>query len=154
MSEVVRTGGTHDRLCHGVNIVTASHEGKRAGLAVAWACQVSGDRILVVIGSQSHTRPMIEASGAFGVSVLKEGQQDLGRRFGRQQSDDVDKFEGLEVFAAETGAPLLRGCPAWFDCRVAESFEMGGTKLVVGEIVACGAEVSEFVPLIYRENEY
>ena len=154
MSEVLNTGGTHDRLCHGVNIVTASHEGKRAGLAVAWACQVGGQRILVTVGPQSHTRELIEASGAFGLTVLRSGQQDIGRTFGLHHSGDVDKFEGLEVLTAETGSPLLRRCPAWFDCRVTHTFEVGRTKLFVGEIVASGADVTEFVPLVYRGDEY
>ena len=154
MSEVLKTGGEYDRLCQGVNIVTASHDGKDAGLAVAWACQVTPNRVLITCGAQSHTRNLIEVSGAFGMTVLAAGQQDLGKRFGTQSSRDADKFEGLETFTAETGSPLLRGCPAWFDCRLVETFQLDTTKLYVGEIVASGAEASTFEPLIYRSEDY
>ena len=97
----------HDMLTHGVNIVTAGHEGRLAGLAVAWATQTATNRILICVGKQSATREVILAAGAFSLSVLRQDQLEIARRFGRTSSRDTDKFAGLAHHAAETGSPLL-----------------------------------------------
>lgn len=145
----------HDMLTHGVNVVAAEHDGKKGGLAVAWATQTAKDRILICVGRQSSTRELILASGAFGLSILAREQIDVARRFGKGSSRKVDKFEGLAHHAAETGSPLLDDCAACFDCRVeAAHDEPGGGKLVVGRIVAAERVRKEFEPLIYREEDY
>ena len=145
----------HDMLTHGVNVVAAEHEGKRGGLSVAWATQTAKDRILICVGRQSSTRELILASGAFGLSILARAQVDVARRFGKGSSGKVDKFEGVKHHAAETGSPLLDDCAAWFDCRVeAAHDEPGGSKLIVGRIVAAGRVRDEYEPLIYREEDY
>ena len=72
----------HDMLTHGVYIVCAAHEGKRGGLAVAWATQVAKDQILICVGKQSATRELILASRAFGLSVLTRQQLSVARAFG------------------------------------------------------------------------
>ena len=144
----------HDMLTHGVNVVTAQHEGKRAGLAVAWATQVATDRILVCVGGQSTTRPLILASQAFGVNVLARDQLPIAQRFGSQSSAKVDKFADLPVHAAETGSPLLDECAWTFDCKVESVFNFKGAKLIVGTIVAAEKLREDYEPLIYRQEDY
>ena len=53
----------HDMLSHGVYIVTASHGGKRAGLALSWGCQLAKDKVFefAFIGASLKLRG---ASGA------------------------------------------------------------------------------------------
>ena len=145
----------HDMLTHGVYIVTATHEGQRRGLAVAWATQTSTDRILICVGKQSATREFILASGAFGLSALTREQIDVARAFGRRSSRRVDKFEGVGTHTAETCSPLLSDCAATFDCRVEAVHDLeGGSKLIVGRIVAAERLKEEYEPLIYREEDY
>jgi flavin reductase (DIM6/NTAB) family NADH-FMN oxidoreductase RutF len=145
----------HDMLTHGVNVVTARHEGRRAGLAVAWATQTATDRILICVGSHSATRELILASGAFGLSVLKREQLEIARTFGGKSSRDVDKFAGLACHTAETGSPLLDDCVAALDCRVeAVHDQEGGGKLIVGRIVHANLMHKDAEPLLYRQEDY
>jgi|YNPNPStandDraft_1061719.scaffolds.fasta_scaffold39432_2 flavin reductase (DIM6/NTAB) family NADH-FMN oxidoreductase RutF len=144
----------HDMLTHGVYIVTAQHEGKRGGLAVAWATQVSINRILICIGKQSATRELILASKAFGVCALTREQLDLARSFGTRSSRNVDKFAGLAIHTAETGSPLLNDCAATWDCRVEAVFDLDSEKLIVGRIVAYERFKEHYEPLLYREEDY
>ena len=144
----------HDMLTHGVYVVTAQHEGKRRGLAVAWATQVATDCILICVGDQSATRELILASQAFGLSILTQGQVDVARLFGRQSSLKVDKFAGVACHTAETGSPLLDDCAATFDCRVEAVYDYGSEKLIVGRIVAAERLKEQYEPLIYREEDY
>lgn len=144
----------HDMLTHGVNIVCAQHEGRRGGLAVAWATQVGSDRILICVGAQSATRELILTSGAFGLSALTREQLDLARAFGTQSSRQVDKFAGLGVHSAETGSPLLDDCAMTLDCRVVTVYDDGGEKLIIGQVVAAERLKEEYELLIYREEDY
>jgi flavin reductase (DIM6/NTAB) family NADH-FMN oxidoreductase RutF len=144
----------HDMLTHGVYIVSAQHEGKRGGLAVAWATQLATNRILICVGKQSATRELILASRAFGLSVLTREQIDVARAFGTRSSRKVEKFEGIGYHTAETGSPLLDDCAATFDCRVETVYDHGNQKLIVGQIVAAERRQETYEPLIYKEKDY
>jgi len=142
-------------LAMGVSVVAAQHQGKRGGLAVAWACQTAVDGVLICVGSQSFTRGLIIESSAFGVSVLAKPQLDIARRFGTRSSRDVDKFQGLGWHAGETGSPLLDDCAATLDCRVAEVFDLpDGHKLIAGRVAAYERLWKDYEPLLYREEDY
>jgi len=144
-----------DLLTHGVNVVTAENEGETAGLAVAWATQVSSEKLLICVGSQSTTRPLIEGSGAFGLSVLRADQRDVARTFGRHHSNEVDKFAGISCHTRETGAPLLDDCVAAFDCRVERTFELeDGQILFLATIVDGKVFEPHAERLIYHTEDY
>lgn len=144
----------HDMLTHGVNIVCAQHEGKKGGLAVAWATQIDTDYILICVGNQSATRELILSSNAFGLSVLKKNQVDVARLFGGRSSRKVNKFEKIGYHTAATGSPLLDDCAITLDCEVEDIYDHGSEKLIIGRIVAAEFIKKEYQPLIYREKDY
>jgi flavin reductase (DIM6/NTAB) family NADH-FMN oxidoreductase RutF len=145
---------THDMLIHGVYVVSAQHQGRRGGLALAWATQVGTDAVLICVGEQSSTRELILASGAFGLSLLAADQVDIARHFGRHSSLKLDKFEGLGYHTSATGSPLLDRCALTLDCRVSDVYDFGTQKLIVGRIEAAERPRAEFEPLIYSEEDY
>jgi len=145
---------THDMLTHGVNIVSAQHEGKRAGMTLAWATQVGPDRALVCIGPQSHTRELIIASGAFGVSVLSRSELEAARFFGTRSSRVADKFERFSAHALDTGSPVLDVCALAFDCEVEKTIDLDENKLFIGRIVSVERHLKEFEPLVFRGADY
>jgi len=141
-------------LTHGVYVVCAQHQGKRGGLAVAWAAQVGSNAILICVGQQSATRELMLASKSFGLSVLASDQLAVARRFGSGSSRRIDKFEGVAYHMAETGSPLLDDCAMAFDCEVREVFELGTQRLIVGHILSAERFRDSYEPLIYREEDY
>ncbi len=144
-----------DLLTHGVYVVTARQEGKTAGLAVAWATQVSSEELLICVGSKSATRPLIEQSASFGLSVLRADQLDMARTFGWHHSDEVNKFAGIAFHTRQSGAPLLNDCVAVFDCRVEKTVELeGGQKLFLARILDGEVFEPEAERLIYRAEDY
>jgi len=144
----------YDMLAHGVNIVCARYEGRIAGLAVAWATQVSVSRILICVGKQSFTRDLILGSKAFGLSLLSREQLDLARLFGTKSSRDVNKFENVKYHTAETGSPLLDDCIVALDCRVEAVHDHHGQKLIIGKVVHAERLKEHAEPLIYRQEDY
>jgi len=141
-------------LTHGVNVVCAAHEERRAGLAVAWATQVGVDHVLICVGAQSATRELILASEAFGLSVLARDQIEVARLFGRQSSRRVDKLADTAYHTAQTGSPLLDDCTVALDCRVVQVYDFGREKLIVGQVVAAERWREDSEPLIYHQEDY
>jgi flavin reductase (DIM6/NTAB) family NADH-FMN oxidoreductase RutF len=144
----------HDMLAHGVNVVCAEHGGRRGGLAVAWATQVGVDRVLICVGSQSVTREIILAAGAFGLSALRPDQLAVARAFGRRSGRDVDKLAEIDYHSGETGSPLLEDCAVALDCVVEAVHDRGDAKLIVGRVVAAEGRPDRHERLIYREEDY
>jgi flavin reductase (DIM6/NTAB) family NADH-FMN oxidoreductase RutF len=61
----------------------------------------------VCISKVNHTYAIAEGSTAMGLHLLGTDQAELGRRFGEETGDLVDKFEGLDWVPGRYGAPLL-----------------------------------------------
>lgn len=144
----------HDMLIQGVYIVTTQHQDKLGGLAVAWGVQVAKDSFLICVGQQSATRELILESRQFGLNVLRSDQVSMGNWFGRQSIRKVDKFEGIPYHFGDHGMPLLDDCGAAYECEVADIFDRGTQKLIIGKVVFIETMVDGFQPLIYREEDY
>jgi len=121
----------------GVAVVTSRFENEQHGMTVNSFTSVSLDPPLVsvTLAVETRTRNLVERSGVFGVTILKEGQADLSDRFAGRLPEDVDRFDGLETFELESGVPLLRdvsqpGLPG------GSPLPMQNSVLYVGEVTA------------------
>lgn len=142
-------------LAGGVAVVTSrAPDGARCGLTATAVCSVSLDPplVLVSVDRDSRTHEAIGASGLYGINLLAAGQEELARRFATK---DRDKFSGLELRTASTGAPVLASCLGYLDCEVVREVPAGDHTLFVGRVEAAaiqGDDVGE--PLIYHLGRY
>ncbi|MFW6193512.1 MAG: flavin reductase family protein, partial [Gemmatimonadota bacterium] len=142
-------------LAGGVAVVTSlGRDGTARGLTATAVCSVSMDPPLVLasVDRGSRTHGAIEASGFYAINLLSADQEELAVRFA---SKDPDKFRGLGVGAASTGAPVLEAGLAYLDCEVHREVAAGDHTLFVGRVEAAavqGDDVGE--PLIYHLGRY
>ncbi|NRA31226.1 MAG: flavin reductase family protein, partial [Parvularculaceae bacterium] len=61
-------------------------------------------------------------------------------------------FHDGEGETFKTGAPLLKGRVAGFDCRLANRFKVGDHTILVGEVVHFDSTPGQ--PLIYAGRQY
>ena len=138
----------------GVTIVTATdpETGEPCGLTANAVASVSLDPALVLVcvdhAADSHDR--ILASGFFAVNVLSEDQERWSRRFSTWNTPE--KFGGVPVHRAVTGAPILDAALAWIECRIWAKYPGGDHTILVGE--ALGGDAREGSPLIYYRGGY
>jgi flavin reductase (DIM6/NTAB) family NADH-FMN oxidoreductase RutF len=122
-------------------LVTAAAGGVRGGLIATFVNPASivpeVPRLLVGLARQHHTWQLVEASGALGLHLLAEDNLDWVWRFGLACGRDRDKFEGLQVHAADTGSPLLDGAVGWLDCRVEARLDTGDRTVYLAGVVGC-----------------
>lgn len=120
----------------GVAVVTVDLEGERIGLTVSSLVSLSLDPPLVglAVSRQAALHELLRRAGAFGVSLLGEGQEELATRFSR----------GVPPIALWTGvsvreglrAPLLDDALGWLECETRVEHAVGDHTLFVGEVVA------------------
>jgi len=139
----------------GVTIVTASHNGERHGMTVSSFTSISLNPALISISLQapSRTYELVTQSGAFGLTILSEDQQELSELFAGRSTDLADRFTGLETDTLITGSPLIKGGLAWLDCRVVHEYDGGMNALFIGEVVAARG-TGEGTPLVYHNRKY
>lgn len=142
----------------GVAVVGAEFDGVRHGMTVSSFTSLSLEPPLVMVSLQKATRThdLVIGSEAFAVTVLGEDQQAVSNRFAGMESEDEDRFVGIETYTLETGSPLLHHGLAFFDCRLVGQHDAGTHTVIIGEVVA--AQINEhgdqIAPLVYFNRDY
>lgn len=142
------------RWATGVSVVTAREDGKDRGLTVNAFLSVSLDppRVLVSIASDAEAWPTLHRSHAFALSVLAADQRGISQRFASRMPAD-EKFAGMDVHRGSTGAALLDGALAAFECQVEQEIPAGDHWLVLGRVVAL-EEGPDGSPLLFYRSGY
>lgn len=135
----------------GVTVVTTQIGGRAVGTAVNAFTSVSmaPSLLLVCLTCDSRTLAEVRKTRIFGVNVLAQQHADLAMRFASKVEDD--RFAGLELTSAITGAPLLQDAVAWFDCEVDSLVTAGDHEVVTGRVLAAHA-ADEAAPLLYHRG--
>jgi flavin reductase (DIM6/NTAB) family NADH-FMN oxidoreductase RutF len=143
------------RLTCGVYVVGVAHAGRRRAFTAAWVTQVSFDPLLLAlsINPEHASYPLLVASGAFAVSVLRQGQLELARHFGTRSGRDEDKLAGVAWSPARrSGAPVLDDALAYFDCELTDAMRVGDRELVIGRVVDGRILDGAAAPMTYAET--
>lgn len=145
---------TMARWATGVTVVTALHEGVRYGMTVNSFTSVSLNPTLVsfCVGKGNMSHPAMTGAGHFAVNILSVDQVELGMRFAGM-IQVADRFEGLDLTTAETGAPILPGVVAWLDCRTVELKDAGDHTIIIGEVEAAW-QTADRHPLLYSSRTW
>lgn len=139
------------RFATGVTVVAASTSDGPVGLAVSAFSSVSVDPPLVLfcVANVSRSWASIQKSGAFGVSVLRDDQTDISRRFA---TPGVDRFSGVDVIDSELGVPLIARALAHIECTIDAVHDAGDHDVVLGRVVRMDA--TEGLPLLHFRGMY
>lgn len=143
------------RAVTGVTIVTTDGELGRFGQTVSAMSSVSADppMLLVCINRKSPITAAIERHGSFAVNVLRSDQRRLADTFaGRPRSGPAYDFAAARWETAHTGAPLLTGAIARFDCTLDAAHIAGTHTIYVGVVAAAGGGAG--APLLYGRRSY
>jgi flavin reductase (DIM6/NTAB) family NADH-FMN oxidoreductase RutF len=142
------------RFASGVTVAAAAHEGLHHAITATAFASLSVDppMVLLALDRAGQLIGLVRGSGHVGLSVLSVEQEHIGRLAstrGRALQTDVDE---APTTTAVTGAPLLIGALAWFDCEVESISEHGDHAIIVGRVVAAASTGGE--PLLYFARRY
>jgi 3-hydroxy-9,10-secoandrosta-1,3,5(10)-triene-9,17-dione monooxygenase reductase component len=137
----------------GVTVIgTRNEQGDKFGLTVNSFSSVSLDPPLVMfcIIRDSGSLEPIKQTESFSVSILAADQEGVSNTMAKKGSSE--KFDEIETFTAETGAPIISGNIGWLDCKLWKLHDGGDHLIVVGEVVA--AESAPGEPLLFFGGRY
>jgi flavin reductase (DIM6/NTAB) family NADH-FMN oxidoreductase RutF len=136
----------------GVTGVTAMTWQGPVGLTVGSFVSASLEPPLVgfLPARSSTTWPLIVPVGRFCVNVLAEEHGALGKRFARSGGS---KFDGVDWQPAASGAPVISGALAWFDCRFEHSYPAGDHWFVLGRVLDMDVHPASR-PLVFCYGEF
>jgi flavin reductase (DIM6/NTAB) family NADH-FMN oxidoreductase RutF len=140
-------------LAASVTLITTRHRELRGGLTATAVCSVSAEppQILVCVNKTASAHDPIGEAGFFCVNILAPDHRKIAERFagmGDERFHDMGEWSTLS-----TGAPVLKGCPVSFDCRLVTRVAAGTHTIYIGEIVdlvlCAGA-----TPLLYADGAF
>jgi flavin reductase (DIM6/NTAB) family NADH-FMN oxidoreductase RutF len=141
---------------YGLYIVGSRAGDRRNGMVLNWASQLAFDPKLVGIGVEhgALTHELVRTGGAFTLCTIDREDRAIVRRFTKPVEVDLEArtMNGFPYHDGRTGAPILDGAPAWLDCEVRQSVELGGHTLFIGEVVDAGFQKDEGTPVLRMED--
>jgi len=126
---------------YGLFVLTASgKDGRVAAGTVNWVTQGSFEPPLVVVGvkTDSGAHALIKETKAFALNVLGKGQQATAFTFFKPAEKKDNTISGEPFRAGTTGAPILTNMPAYVECTLESTVEIGDHSIFVGKVVDAG----------------
>jgi flavin reductase (DIM6/NTAB) family NADH-FMN oxidoreductase RutF len=136
----------------GVTALAALLDGAPVGMAASTFVPVSLDPPLVSVCAAltSTTWPRLRTADRLGISVLSAGQEGASRRL---SSAGADRFAGLGWRSTPSGAVLLDGAAAWFECSPVRELPAGDHVIALLRLHALSA-APDPRPLVFHAGGY
>jgi flavin reductase (DIM6/NTAB) family NADH-FMN oxidoreductase RutF len=127
------------RIASAVNIIATDGPAGRTGFTATAVASISDSppTLLVCLNRASASAARLVANGVFCVNTLSAAQAGLAEDFaGRSGLHGEARFGNGIWSVLATGAPLLEGALASFDCRLVEVRDIATHHVLVGEVEA------------------
>ena len=121
----------------GVTIVTArSDRGDLIGLTANSFNSVSLDPPLVLwsLARAAGSMPVLSAGSHYAINILAADQKALAERFATK---GTERWSGVTFAQGQSGALILAGAMASFECFNRSQYEEGDHVIFVGEVEHC-----------------
>lgn len=146
------------RVASSVTVVTTTDAGGIAvGMTATAICSLSTDppSLLAVINKSTWLAEAAPRSGCFSVNLLSETQAHLARVFaGMTDLKGSDRFSIGQWQPMATGAPLLHGALAGFDCVLEQIVDWTSHTILIGRVVGLCQGADGPGVLLYSEGHF
>jgi cob(II)yrinic acid a,c-diamide reductase len=144
------------RFAGAVHVVTTDGPAGRRGTTIIATCSVSDSppTVLVCLNRENRSNDLFVENGRFALNTLPQEMQPLAEAFsGLTGLTQDERFALGEWEVLSTGAPVLKGALAVFDCEIIDSLEHATHRVLFGKVT--GLRVGDRVrPLIYFDRAY
>jgi flavin reductase (NADH) len=144
------------RLAAAPCVLTTAFEGRRYGLTATAVCSLTAEppTLIACVNESGEAWRAIDQSARLCVNVLATRQVEIAQRFaGMLGHRGEARFEGLEWDELASGAPVLRGALAVFDCLVAERVRWATHTAFICRVVATTLNEAGD-PLVYANRAF
>lgn len=141
------------RFPSGIAALTATVDGVPVGMvASSFSVGTSFEppMVMFAVQSSSNTWPILSAAPLIGVSILGHSHRDIVNQLA---SCNLDRFAGLNLHHADSGAILIEDAALWMECSIVSQAPAGDHLIVVLEVTGVHFE-STVEPLIYHGSTF
>ena len=142
----------------GVTVVTTVlPDGERHAMTCNSFTSVSLDPVLVLFCAEKVARfhDAVLESGLWAVSVLTTEHEHASRYFARRGREMESQFAEIPARPGPiTGAPVLHGALAAFECRTVSTTDAGDHTVVIGQVLGTSVDDGDAEPLLYYRGGY
>ena len=138
----------------GVSLITTlEKDGSPHGMTANGIASVSLEPMLVMVcvGHNANTFPIIEETGRYGINILSESQRDIGEFYASSANQGNEKFES-DFTASKTGIPFVNNALASMDCKVVSAHREGDHTIFIGSVEEI--QVNEGKPLLFFASKW
>ena len=138
-------------------VTTRGTDGSRRGVTATAVCSLSMDppALLACINRTTWVGQLAPASGNFAVNVLTADQEEVARAFaGFSGLAGEDRFQVGRWVEGETGAPMLEGALAAFDCRLDAAIDHTTHAVLFGAVVGVGRHPGRAQALLWVDGGF
>jgi flavin reductase (DIM6/NTAB) family NADH-FMN oxidoreductase RutF len=139
----------------GVAVVTTiARDGTPLGATVSSfnSVSLSPPLVLFSVARSASSFAVWSEADIYAVNLLHEHQDAVSTRFARSRTD---KWEGTKPLVGETGALLIPGALASFECENYARYDGGDHLILVGRVCAMTtASVADPRPLVFYRGAY
>jgi flavin reductase (DIM6/NTAB) family NADH-FMN oxidoreductase RutF len=146
------------QLAAAVSVITTEHDGQRAGMTATSVSSLTAEppQLGVAINRGNASYAAVVGSRRFSVNVLSHEQAEIAASFAGMLG-----LQGEARFGAgnatwstlETGAPVLDGTAATFDCELVQEVELSSHVLMVGLVRAVSVTPTT-MPLLFMDGTW
>jgi flavin reductase (DIM6/NTAB) family NADH-FMN oxidoreductase RutF len=141
----------------GVTVVTTRVGNRHHGMTANSFTSVSLDPVLVLVCVDRIARlhDLVLAAGEWAVSVLADDQEQVSRLFAEPGRPSGETLRSVPHRYGElTGAVLLDGALATFECRTVASYGGGDHTVLLGQVLGLTVPRPDGSPLLYYRGGY
>jgi flavin reductase (DIM6/NTAB) family NADH-FMN oxidoreductase RutF len=141
----------------GVTVVTTHVGPRHHGMTANSFTSVSLDPVLVLVCVEHDARlhDLVLAAGEWAVSVLADDQEPVSRLFAERGRPSAEAVRSVRHHYGQlTGAVLLDGALATFECRTVGVYGGGDHTILLGEVLDLDLLRPDGRPLLYYRGEY
>jgi flavin reductase len=142
------------RIATAVHVITTAGPGGRAGFTASAVCSVTDTppTLLVCLNRSASVYDAFEENKMLCVNSLSRSQEPLANLFGGG-TPMPERFAAASWSRLATGAPVLEGGVAAFDCRVTSAFDIGTHTVFFCQVEGILRD-DQADALIYFERRY
>jgi cob(II)yrinic acid a,c-diamide reductase len=139
-----------------VHVVTTDGPAGRRGTTIIATCSVSDSppTVLVCLNRENRSNDLFVENGRFALNTLPHEMQPLAEAFsGLTGLTQDERFALGEWEVLATGAPVLKGALAVFDCEIIEAVDHATHRVLFGKVTALKVG-DRLRPLVYFDRAY
>jgi len=124
------------RLAASVVVISARLGTGFRGLTATSLVSISAEppMVLVSLERSTVTRNAVLETKAFNVSVLTRSQEFVAERFAGRAPAVAASWNEVPHHLGSNGIPLIDGCVAWLECKLAQVHEAGDHDICVADV--------------------